>query len=86
MSCPTMSFSGVTREVYDCLIQQARSMGFPAPKGPSGIVAYHNVEAEYRWDEDAGTLAITITRAPAHIGCASVESSLRQAIRGCGGA
>ena len=86
MSCPTMSFSGVTREVYDCLIQQAASMGFPAPKGASGLVAYHNVEAEYRWDEEAGTLVITVTRAPAHLNCATVEASVRQAIRGCGGA
>ena len=86
MSCPTMSFSGVTREVYDCLIRQATSLGFPAPKGASGLVAYHNVEAEYRWDEEAGTLEITITRAPAHLNCAMIESSARQAIRGCGGA
>jgi hypothetical protein len=81
-----MGFSGVTREVYDCLVQQAASMGFPAPKGASGRVAYHNVEAEYRWDEEAGTLVITVTRAPAHLGCATVEAGVRQAIRGCGGA
>jgi hypothetical protein len=81
-----MSFSGVTREVYDCLVQQAASMGFPAPKGASGRVAYHNLEAEYRWDEEAGTLVITVTRAPAHLGCATVEAGVRQAIRGCGGA
>jgi hypothetical protein len=81
-----MSFSGVTREVFDCLARQAASMGFPAPKGASGMVAHHNVEAEYRWDEAVGTLEITITRSPAHLHCATIESSARQAIRGCGGA
>lgn len=86
MSCPTMSFSGVTREVYDCLIQQAKSMGFPAPKGASGLVAYHNVEAEYHWDEEAGTLEITVTRSPAHFNCATIDATARQVIRGCGGA
>lgn len=85
MSCPTMSFSGVTGEVYDCLIQKAASMGFPA-KGASGRVAYHNVEAEYRWDREAGTLEVTIARSPAHLSCETLESSLRQAIRGCGAA
>src|SRR4028118_2006536 len=63
MSCPAMSFSGVTREVYDCLIQQATTMGFPAPKGASGGVAYHNVEAEHRWGDEAARRALT-PRAP----------------------
>ncbi len=85
MSCPTMSFSGVTREVFDCVVKRATSMGLPALKGPSGRVAYHNVEVEYRWDEASGTLEITITRSPAHLDCAMIESSARQAIRGCGG-
>jgi hypothetical protein len=79
-----MSFSGVTREVYDCLVRQAASMGFPAPQGASGRVAYHSVEAEYRWDEDEATLEITITRSPGWLDCAMVESRVRQAMRGCG--
>ncbi len=85
MSCPTMSFSGVSREVYDCLMQQAASMGLPTPQGPSGRVAFMSVEAEYRWDEGEGTLAITVTRSPEWLDCGMVESRVRQAIRGCGG-
>ena len=84
MACPTMSFSGVTREVYDCLVKQAASMGFPAPQGPSGRVAYHSVEAEYRWEEGEATLEITITRSPDWLDCSMVESRVRQAMRGCG--
>lgn len=86
MSCPTMSFSGVTREVYDCLAEQAASMGFPAPQGASGRVAFLSVEAEYRWEEGKATLAITITRSPDWLDCSMVESRVRQAVRGCGAA
>lgn len=82
MACPTMNFNGITREVYDCLVKQAGSMGFPAPQSPSGRVAYHSVEA----DEGQGTLEITITRAPDWLDCAMVENRVRQAMRACGAA
>lgn len=86
MSCPTMSFSGVTREVYDCLMRQAASMGFPTPQGPQGRVAYHSIEAEYRWDESEATLEITVSRSPEWLDCGMVEARVRQTIGGCGGA
>jgi hypothetical protein len=86
MACPTMSFNGITREVYDCLVKQAGTMGFPAPQSPSGRVAYHSVEADYRWEESEGTLEITITRAPDWLDCSMVESRVRQAMRACGAA
>lgn len=86
MSCPTMSFSGVTREVFECLGREAASMGFPVPQGASGRVAYHSVEAEYRWGEGEATLEITVTRSPGWLDCAAVESRVRQAMRGCGAA
>jgi len=81
MACPTMSFTGVTRTVYDRLVRQAAGMGLPAPQGPSGRVAYHNVEAEYRWDEGEELLELTITRGPEWLSCAMVESGVQQAIR-----
>lgn len=86
MSCPAMSFSGVTREVFECLGREAASMGFPVPKGASGRVAYHSVEAEYRWEEGEATLEIIITRSPGWLECSMVESRVRQAMRGCGAA
>lgn len=86
MSCPMMSFSGVTREAYDCLVKQAASMGLPAPRGASGRVAYHRVEAEYRWDEGEAMLEIIITRSPGWLDRSMVESRVRQAMRGCGAA
>jgi len=80
MACPTMTFAGVTRPVYDCLMKQASGMGLPAPRSPSGRVAYHSVEADYDWSESAAVLTITLTRAPEWLQCAMVETRVRQAI------
>lgn len=80
MACPTMSFTGVTRPVYDRLVRRAAGMGLPSPQGPSGRVAYHNVEVEYRWDEGAGVLELAVTRGPEWLSCSMIESGVKQAI------
>jgi hypothetical protein len=81
-----MNFTGVTREVYDCLLQQAGKLGLPAPTAPSGTVSSHGVEVDYLWDEGSATLALTVTEAPEWLPCAMVESRVREAIQGCGAA
>jgi hypothetical protein len=79
-----MHFTGVTRPVYDRLVQRAARMGLPAPSGPRGRVAFHNVEAEYAWNEGTGALEIAITRSPEWLSCAQVDTTVRSAIRDAG--
>lgn len=85
MGCPTITLTGVTRAVYDCLLQRARSLGLPVPTETGGSIAYADSQADFAWNEGAATLTITITRKPGWIRCEMVESQLRQAARACGG-
>jgi hypothetical protein len=85
MDCPPITLTGVTRAVYDCLLQRAKSLGLPVPGDTSGSVAYADAGAEFDWNEGAATLTVTITRKPGWVTCEMVESQLRQAARACGG-
>jgi len=86
MECPTITLTGVTRAVYDCLVKRAKSLGLPVPTETSGNFAYADAAADFDWNEEAATLAITINRKPGWVTCDMVESQLRQAARACGGA
>lgn len=84
MACPTMTFSGVTADVWNCLSQRASSLGVTLP-GSSGGVEYLDAGVNYTWDQSAQTLTVTITHLPLIINCGTAESYLRQAVVGCGG-
>jgi hypothetical protein len=84
MACPTITLTGVTREVWTCLRQRASGLGATLPAGNSGSIRHPNADADYAWNEQAQTLAVTFTRTPAWIGCRIVASRVRQAAAGCG--
>ena len=84
MACPTITLTGVTREVWTCLKQRAGGMGVSVPDGDRGTIRHSDADADYAWDEGAATLAVTITRSPSWIGCNAIESRIRQAATGCG--
>lgn len=84
MACPALTLTGVTREVWTCLRQRAAGLGVTLPAGDSGSVRHPDADADYAWDEAAGTLSVTFTRTPTWIGCGAIESRVRQAAAGCG--
>jgi hypothetical protein len=59
-------------------------MGITMPATDSGTVRHPDADADYRWDPEAGTLAVTFTRTPSWIGCGTIESRIRQAAASCG--
>ncbi|HET7234789.1 MAG TPA: hypothetical protein VFJ16_32545 [Longimicrobium sp.] len=81
--CPTIILPGVTPQVWECLKAQARRFGLPVPENGSGTVTAQGASAEYRWDEDTGTLEITFAELPQWVDCASVAVRLREAVRSC---
>lgn len=84
MACPTITLSGVTAEVWGCLRAQATRIGVVLPAGDSGAIRHADADADFAWDPASGTLSVTFTRTPAWIGCAMLESRLRQAAASCG--
>ena len=84
MGCPTITLSGVTSAVWQCIRQRAASFGITVPPGDSGTLDHPEAEVEYAWDEAAGSLTLTVVRKPAWIACELIESRVRQAASACG--
>lgn len=84
-ACPTMTFGGVTAEVWECLKAEARRQGLPVPTDHSGFASAHGAEADFRWDSGRSVLTITVTKKPDWIDCAQIDRRLRDAVRVCGG-
>jgi hypothetical protein len=84
MACPTFTLAGVTAEVWECVRRRAASEGVAVPPGERGSVHHRTADADYVWDADAATLAVTITRSPSWIGCGAMEARVRKAAAGCG--
>ena len=85
MACPTMTFNGVTPDVWTCLRQRASSLGVTLPPGNSGTVSHLDATLDYAWDPTAQTLSITITHLPPFIiECDGAMSYVRQAATACG--
>ena len=86
MACPTWTFGGVTREVWECLKREGSSRtGKPAPTDDRGIVTAYGVTVEFEWEEDTATLRVTVVERPDWMDCHTAELRIRQAVRGCGG-
>ncbi|HEX2204425.1 MAG TPA: hypothetical protein VHG91_14035 [Longimicrobium sp.] len=86
MACPTMTFEGVDRDVWDCLRGAARSrIGIDLPDRPSGTASEHGATVDWVWSEGDGTLELTVRQKPDFIDCATIDESFRQAVRSCGG-
>jgi YD repeat-containing protein len=83
--CPTITLNGVTQQVWDRMLAEARRSGVPVPADGSGTVSAQGATAEYAWDAASATLTVTFTWKPTWIECASIEQQLRQAVRACGG-
>ena len=81
--CPEIRIEGVTPEVWSCLWRRAREIGLPAQQTPSGRLDHPDGAADWRWDEGAGVLSITVTRTR-RMDCAWLEQRLRETARACG--
>lgn len=84
MACPTFTLTGVTAEVWACVRRRAAAVGLSVPSGERGSVHHRTADAEYVWDANAATLAVTITRSPSWIGCGAMAARVRMAAAGCG--
>jgi hypothetical protein len=84
MDCPTITLSGVTPPVWECIRKRASSLGVTVPPGDSGTINALEAVVEYAWDEAAASLSLTVVRRPGWIPCELIESRVRQAASGCG--
>jgi hypothetical protein len=82
---PPITLRGITGDAWDCLRDRARSMGISFPPSAAGTVNHPEGDADYAWDEAAGTLSVTFTRTPSWISCGDIESRMRHAVGLCGG-
>jgi hypothetical protein len=84
MACPTITLTGVTAQVWECVRRRVEGLGVAVPPADRGSVHHKLVDADYAWDPAAATLSIVFTRSPRWIGCGALAGRVRKAAAGCG--
>ncbi len=87
MACETVTMTGVTGDVWECLLREARLRGggIPIPTGTAGVVTAHGFTVRYDWSMDDFLLRVTVEQKPPFVDCAHIATRLRQIVRSCGG-
>jgi hypothetical protein len=49
-SCRSVTYSGVTPDLFDCMKQELRTYGVNVPQGESGELSGAGITADYKWD------------------------------------
>lgn len=84
MGCPTVTLTGITAEVWNCCRREARRLGVNFPDDDSGTAWHPDADADYVWNREDGTLAVTFRRVPSNVRCEMIETRLREGARLCG--
>lgn len=86
MACETVTLTGVTDEVWECLLREARQRGgVPIPTGTAGTVTALGFTVRYDRVREDFLLHVTVEQKPAYVDCAFIATRLRQIVRSCGG-
>jgi hypothetical protein len=89
MACTTVTFHGVTANVFQCLKEKLKQYGAKVPPGPDGTITGHemgiSITGQFHWDEQAATLTITITDKPFFLPCGTISGAIHNAVHDCGG-
>jgi hypothetical protein len=80
----TLSFSGISKEVFGKLQQKLSGLGIEMPATNEGVIGGSGVKAEYKWD-GVEHFVISILEKPMFIPMSAITSGIVGAIKECGG-
>jgi hypothetical protein len=84
MSCPSITFNGVSQEVIDCLKAKLTLQGITGLQNNSGTLSGHGVTVDYLFDSVKETLTIVVQKKPWIISCGHVTGAIHDALVTCG--
>jgi hypothetical protein len=82
MSCETQTFTGITQNRFDCLVQAAQSTGITIT-GNVGEASKGGVTVRWQFDPASQVLELQCTEAPFFLPCATITSKLQDLVNGC---
>ena len=83
--CDSITYHGVTQDVFNCLKKRLEKAGVKLPAGNEGEIEGFGVKGHFKWDVKT-TLTATITDKPLILPCGTITGILNDAVQGCGGA
>ena len=83
--CEAQTFSGITQEHFDCLVQKAQSSFGIAIAGDTGSQSEHGITIAWDYDRAAQSLTIQGTEKPAFLLCGIITSQVSDMVNGCTG-
>ncbi|MDQ1252795.1 MAG: hypothetical protein QG646_1927 [Euryarchaeota archaeon] len=83
-SCRSVTYSGVTPDLFDCMKQELRTYGVNVPQGESGELSGAGITADFKWDGES-ILTIRVKEKPFFVSCRTIANEIRQFAQGCQG-
>lgn len=81
--CDAQSFSGVTQEHFDCLVQKAQSSFGIAINGDTGSASRNGITIAWGYNRASQSLTIQCTEKPAFLICGIITSQVSDMVNSC---
>jgi hypothetical protein len=79
--CPAQTFTAVTQDQFDSLLQKAAAAGIPI-SGNSGSASQQGITISWNFDPVAQTLMLECTGKPFLIPCGTINSKIHDLVGG----
>jgi len=83
--CEAQTFSGITQEHFDCLVQKAQSSFGITISGDSGSSSQSGVTISWDYDRASQSLTIQCTDKPVFLLCGIITSQVSDMVNDCAG-
>jgi hypothetical protein len=81
-SCKSVTYSGVTPDLFECMKQNLLDYGVSVPPGQSGELSGNGVTADFKWDGKS-ILTIKVKEKPFFVSCKTINDEIRQFAQDC---
>ena len=82
--CDSITYKGVTQDVFNCLKKKLEKAGVKIPAGNEGELEGYGVKGHFKWDGKT-TLTVTVTDKPLILPCGMITGKLNETVQACGG-
>jgi hypothetical protein len=81
-SCESVTVSGITPDIFECMKTKLQNFGINVPPGNKGELSGHGITGTFDWDGNS-YLTLQITRRPVFITCGTAEREITRFIDEC---
>ena len=81
-ACETQTFTGITQQRFDCLVQKAAAAGIVI-SGNQGQASQDGITMRWNFDSEKQTIELQCLESPWYAPCATVNSKIHDLVNAC---